>query len=158
MELKDYMHISLVGCIYKLLAKIPANRLKNVLPRIISPFQGAFVVGRQILDGVLIANELVDFRKKSKKEGVLLRINLEKAYDHVEWDFVDYMLLRLGFGMGGSTSAFRLPPFLFWLMVLHQSCSKLLEVFNRGIYYLLSYYYRRTGLELAFGEIERAGG
>ena len=53
-KLKDFRPISLVGCTYKLLAKILANRLKIVLPNIISPFQGAFVQGMQILDGILI--------------------------------------------------------------------------------------------------------
>lgn len=51
-ELRVYRHISLVGCSYKLLAEILANRLKSVLPCIISPFQGAFVASREILDGV----------------------------------------------------------------------------------------------------------
>ena len=50
-ELREYRPISLVGCWYKLLAKILANRLKSVMPLIISPFQGAFVAKRQILDG-----------------------------------------------------------------------------------------------------------
>ena len=90
--------ISLVGCWYKLLAKILANRLKSVMPLIVSPFQGAFVAKRQILDGVLIANELIDSRKRSKVDGFLLKIDLEKAYDHVDWNFVDYMLLKFGFG------------------------------------------------------------
>ena len=53
-NLHDYMPISLVGCLYKLLAKILANCLKSVLPLILSHFQGAFVGKRQILDGVLI--------------------------------------------------------------------------------------------------------
>lgn len=56
-ELRDYLPICLVGCVYKLLAKILADHLKQVLPpNVISPFQGLFFVGRQILDGVLIAN------------------------------------------------------------------------------------------------------
>lgn len=50
------------------------------------------------MDGVLIANELIDSRKRVGKEGVILKIDLENAYDHVEWDFVDYMLGRFGFG------------------------------------------------------------
>ena len=98
LELHDYRPISLVSCLYKLLVKILANRLKTVLPLIISPTQGAFVAKRQILDGVLVANELIDSRKRSKVEGVIFKIDLEKAYDHVGGNFIDYMLLRFGFG------------------------------------------------------------
>lgn len=68
-ELKDYRPISLVGYLYKYLAKILANRLKSVLPNINSPFQGAFAAGGQILDGVLIANELTNSRDKTRKKG-----------------------------------------------------------------------------------------
>lgn len=92
-DFHHYRPISLVGCLYKLLAKVLANRLKKVLPLIISPFQGMFVVGRQIIDGMLIANVLIDSRKKSKSEGVIFKIDLEKAYDHVDWNLVDYYIL-----------------------------------------------------------------
>lgn len=54
--------------------------------------------GRQAPDNVLIANELIDSRKWSKKAGVILKINMEKADDHVEWDFVLYTIRRIGFG------------------------------------------------------------
>lgn len=76
-ELCDFRSISVVGCVYKLLAKILPNRLKVDLPHIISPSQGDFVRNRQILDNVLIANELIDSRKRSKKVGVILKIDME---------------------------------------------------------------------------------
>ena len=91
MELRDFGPISQVGCIYKLLAKILTNRLKSALLIIIGPFQEAFVQGRQIHDRVLIANKLIDSRKKKKKAGVIFKVDIEKAYDHVEWSLVDYI-------------------------------------------------------------------
>lgn len=86
-ELRDYCLVSLLGCVYKPLSKVLMNHSKNVPPSIISPCQGAFVGKRQILDGILVANELIDFRKRMKKEGPILKIDLEKACDHVDWIF-----------------------------------------------------------------------
>ncbi|RVX07512.1 hypothetical protein CK203_025217 [Vitis vinifera] len=57
----------------------------------------AFVQGRQILDAVLIANEIVDERRRSGEEGVVFKIDFEKAYDHVKWDFLDHVLEKKGF-------------------------------------------------------------
>ncbi|RVX20143.1 Transposon TX1 uncharacterized 149 kDa protein [Vitis vinifera] len=66
-----------------------AFSLRGVLHETIHSTQGAFVQGRQILDGVLIANEIVDERRRSREEGVVFKIDFEKAYDHVMWDFLD---------------------------------------------------------------------
>lgn len=48
---------------------------------------------RQILDGILVADDLIDSRKRARKEGIIFKIDLEKAYDHVDWGFIDYMLI-----------------------------------------------------------------
>ncbi|GKV50623.1 hypothetical protein SLEP1_g57323 [Rubroshorea leprosula] len=97
-ELKDFRPISLIGCVYKLLAKVLANRLKSVISEIVNDTQSAFVGGRQLVDSVLVLNEVVDEVKKRKKPAFVFKADFEKAYDCVDWSFLDWMLERCGFG------------------------------------------------------------
>lgn len=73
--------------------------MKHVLPAIVSPSPGNFAGNIRTLDEIVIDNKLIDSRKHVPKQGVIFKIGLEKAYDHMEWDFVDYMLLRFWFGI-----------------------------------------------------------
>ena len=97
-DLRDFRPISLVGGLYKLLAKVLANRLKKVMGKVVSSTQNAFVEGRQILDAALIANEAIDSMLKNKESGVLCKLDIEKAYDHLNWNFLLSVLQRMGFG------------------------------------------------------------
>ena len=80
----DFRPISLVTSLYKIIAKVLSGRMRKVIHETISSSQGAFVEGRQILDAVLIANEVVDEKRRSKEEGIVFKIDFEKAYDHVD--------------------------------------------------------------------------
>ena len=87
-DLKDLRPISLVEGLYKILTKVLANRIKRVMRLIISQSQNVFVEGRQILDVVLISNEAVDSVLRRKENGLLCKLDIEKAYDHIRWDFL----------------------------------------------------------------------
>ena len=97
-SLEEYRPILLIGCMYKIVAKLLANRLKKIMPFIIDERQTTFIEGRHLLHSVLIANEVVDEAKRSKKPCLVFKVDYEKAYDSVSWDFLVYMLRRMGFG------------------------------------------------------------
>ncbi|RVX20457.1 hypothetical protein CK203_002723 [Vitis vinifera] len=78
-DLRDFRLISLVGGLYKLLAKVLANRLKKVVGKVVFLAQNAFVKGRQILDTALIANEAIDSLLKWNESRVLCKLDIEKA-------------------------------------------------------------------------------
>ena len=92
MEVKNFWTISLASEIYKIISMVLANRLRRVAHRLISDSQNAFVKGKPILDSVLIAFKCIDSRLKSGVPDVLCKLDVEKAFDHVSWDFLMYML------------------------------------------------------------------
>ncbi|XP_028058886.1 uncharacterized protein LOC114262720 [Camellia sinensis] len=98
LSLNEFRSISLIGFAYKILSKVLTNRLKLVMPSIIGDSESAFLEGRNMLDGVLIANEVVDSWVKSKKAGLIFKIDFEKAFDFINWNFLFSMLANFGFG------------------------------------------------------------
>ncbi|XP_060962306.1 uncharacterized protein LOC133032394 [Cannabis sativa] len=86
--------ISLCNVVYRVIAKIIANRLKPILPSIICPTQAAFVPGRNIHDNNVIIQEVIhSFNRKKGKEGFFaIKIDLVKAYDRLSWRFIDHVL------------------------------------------------------------------
>ena len=99
-KISDYRPISLCNVIYKIILKVLANRLKQILPHVISPSQSAFVPGRLITDNVLVAYETLHAmhcKKNEKKGSLALKLNVSKAYNCVEWSFLRGIMSKLGF-------------------------------------------------------------
>ena len=86
--------------IHKIISKVLANRLKPMLHSIISEIQSAFIVDRLITDNILIAFKSLHHMKTNctgKKAFMAMKLDMNKAYDRVEWVFLEQILLKLGF-------------------------------------------------------------
>lgn len=87
-KVANFCPISLCNVLYKIVAKvIIANRLKMILSSITSKSQSAFIYGRQIMDNIFIADELVHYlrrKKKGKKWYMVIKLDISKAYDRVK--------------------------------------------------------------------------
>ncbi|XP_071920617.1 uncharacterized protein [Coffea arabica] len=108
-EWKDFRPISLSNVSSKIISKILSTRINTLLPKLILEFQTGFIPGRGIQDNVLLAQELIlDLDKKLRHPNVILKLDMEKAYDRVEWGFLLYMLREFGFKEGVVDLVFRL--------------------------------------------------
>ncbi|GKV27047.1 hypothetical protein SLEP1_g36255 [Rubroshorea leprosula] len=96
-RIEEYRPISLIGVMYKIIAKLLGNRLRKVLDKVIEEQQMVFIGGRQLMDSVVIANEVIDEAKRKKTKSILFKVDFEKAYDKVSWDYIEYMFGRMGF-------------------------------------------------------------
>jgi len=97
-ELTHFRPISLISSVYKIISKVLTDRLKNVIHKLVDTQQLAFIKGRQIMDAILMANELVDSRVRSNIPGILCKLDIQKAYDHLNWNFLLEALSKRGFG------------------------------------------------------------
>ena len=86
-----------MGLVYKIISKIHSKRLLQVLHKVIDNKQAAFLKGRGLLDSVVVANEVVEEVRRKKGRCIIVKPDFEKSYDSVNWDFLIYMLKRLGF-------------------------------------------------------------
>ena len=99
-KMTDMRPISVCSVLYKIVSKILVNRLKRHLPNIISPTQAAFVSERIITNNIMIAHEVVHSlhsHPEISKSFMLLKTDLSKAYDRLEWPFLEGILQVMGF-------------------------------------------------------------
>ncbi|KAL7614622.1 hypothetical protein Lser_V15G08580 [Lactuca serriola] len=98
LNLCDYRPISLIGCMYKVIAKLLAIRLKMVIGEVVDETQSTYIQGRHIHDGPLIINEIICWAKQKKKKMFLFKIDFEKAFDSINWGFLDSVMEQMNFG------------------------------------------------------------
>ena len=99
-NISEFRPITLCNVIYKLISKVLANRLKPLLPLIVSENQSAFQAGRVITDNILMAFETLHYMKNHHNGNtgfMALKLDMSKAYDRVEWPFVKCLLVKMGF-------------------------------------------------------------
>lgn len=97
--LAHFRLIALCNTLSKLVMKVLANRLKPLMLKLTGCQQASFIPGQQAVDNVVIAQEVIHTlrRKKGRAGGLVLKVDLEKAYDRVEWPFVRHVILAAGF-------------------------------------------------------------
>lgn len=87
-RIKQYRPISLLNCSYKIITKVLTVMLALKIAKIIDKVQTGFIKGRNILVGVAITHEILKGCKGNQEEGILFKIDVEKAYDSIEWSFL----------------------------------------------------------------------
>jgi hypothetical protein len=116
-KIENWRPITLLGSMYKILAKTLAMRLQVFLPNIIRPGQTSFVEGRSIFDNTFLAQEAQDWAEESNQDPVLLLLDFEKAFDRIEWSFLFEALAKLGF----------CPQWIRWVSSLYGSASSAIK-------------------------------
>ncbi|KAM6559477.1 hypothetical protein CsatA_028716 [Cannabis sativa] len=99
-SMSDMRPIALCNVLYKVLSKVIANRMRGIIDQIISVNQSAFILGRLISDNVMIAFEVMHYLKgktKGKKGFMALKLDMSKAYDRVEWNYLHTVMSHMGF-------------------------------------------------------------
>jgi hypothetical protein len=120
-RLKNFRPISLCNVIFKVVTKVLVNRLRPFLDDLISPLQGSFIPGRGTTDNAILAQEVVHHmhHSKSKKGSIVFKIDLEKAYDRLNWKFLEITLIDFG-----------IPPSIISLIISCVRSSNLAVLWN----------------------------
>ncbi|CAI5929535.1 unnamed protein product [Closterium sp. NIES-65] len=96
-KLENYRPITLLSAAYKIVAKVLANRIKKVLPMVISEHQYGFIPGRKLADAVNVVADVVDAAAAGRADWYLLLVDFQKAYDSISRDYMFQTLERMGF-------------------------------------------------------------
>ncbi|XP_058757178.1 uncharacterized protein LOC131630416 [Vicia villosa] len=94
----EYRPICRVGSLHKIISKLLASRLKYVIEELISHKQTYFIRNMNNLDGVSVVNELIYLAKREGRSCLVMKVDYEKAYDCVSWNYLRYMMKSMGYG------------------------------------------------------------
>ncbi len=117
-KIGNWRLITLLGSLYKILAKTLAKRLQDLLPNVIRFNQTGFVEGRSILDNIFLAQKAHVWAEESKQDLVLLLLDFEKAFDKIKWSFLFEVLAKISFG----------PKWIQWVSSLYTSASSTIKL------------------------------
>ena len=88
-DIKNWRPLTLLNCDYKIISKLLAERLKNVLTKLIHPDQKGFVKGRNISEANRMIQDIIQYADEENEEGIIVFLDQQKAFDRVEWGWVD---------------------------------------------------------------------
>lgn len=94
--IKQFRPICLLNVDFKCFTKVLTNRLVPVARKTIGRNQTGFIKGRNILKGVVVIHEVLHELRRSKRKGLILKIDFEKAYDRVRWSFLEQVMMGKG--------------------------------------------------------------
>eukprot|EP00253_Pinus_taeda_P032768 PITA_32768 len=139
MTLDRFIPIALCNVVYKIFSKIIANRLKPLLLTLVSEEQMGYVEGRQILNNIIQAHEMIHSLKSNKQPGMITQLHLEKAYDKLSWAYIREVLKAYGFNHNWIRWVMALVSTSSFSILLNSSPSKTFKP-TRGLRqgYLLS--------------------
>ena len=109
--LKKWRPLTLLNCDYKIASKAIANRIKTVIPRLINNDQTGFLKGKLNRENIRLIDCIIKYASKKKIPRLLLFIDFEKAFDSLEWSFIERTLLYFGFG----------PSLIHWIQTFYKN-------------------------------------
>ena len=98
-NLKNWRPLSLLICDYKIAAKSIANRIQATLPKLIDNDQTGFIKGRFIGENIRLIDSIINYTANTNIPGLILLLDFEKAFDTLEWPFIEKTLQHYGFGL-----------------------------------------------------------
>jgi hypothetical protein len=99
LSFNDFRPISLCNLIYKLISKVISNRIKPFLGRSLSAEQLGFLKGRRIQEAIGAAHECIHSIKQKNQKALVMKLDINKAFDSIDWDFLRLVLHAVGFGI-----------------------------------------------------------